>query len=165
MCITPNTPDWLPEIIDCNGSIDILFPRLYAIFCEGFKSGTVRLNELLVWYDRKIGDRGYENGFWHLIEREDKKRQERLFDPRRAERLPWLRPSIDHYEDTEIRFFEYSESGKIFAYVWLYNFDYVAVFIKREQNFGYVYFLKSAYYIDGNRKRKQLQKKYREVTF
>ncbi len=160
----PEKPAWLPDMIGCSGDIEEIFRRLYAIFCRDFKQGPVRLNHLLVWYNRRIGNKGFEEGFWHLIEREDKLRQTRYFDPRRAERLPWLRPSIDHYLEAEVRFFEYAEFNEITAYVWLYNFDYVAIFKKRVQDIGQVYFLKSAYYIDGYRKRNQLEKKYRELN-
>jgi len=164
VCVIIEKPTWLPEMIDCNGDINEIFSHLYEIFCRDFKQGPIRLNNLLVWYNRKIGEKGFEEGFWHLIEREEKSQYERYFDPRRAERLPWLRSSIDHYLETEVRFFEYHEFNEVFAYIWLYNFDYVAVFIKRRQNFGDVYFLTSAHYIDGNRKRRQLEKKFHEAV-
>lgn len=164
MCVINAKPAWLPDIFDCNGNIEDVLRCLWAVFFRDFKQGPITLNNLLVWYNRNVGAKGYDEGFWHLIEREDKSLHARYFDPRRAERLPWLRPSIDHYVDPEIRFFEYQEFNKVYSYLWLYHLDYLAVFIKRRQNFGDVYFLISAHYIDGNRKRRQLEKKFQETV-
>ena len=157
----PEKPDWLPEIVSVDGEPFQIFEMLYHIFCRDFKDSTCLFRTYPVWYDRRIVDGQYEEGFWHLIAREDRTTGERLFDPRRAERLPWCGASIKNSYDPIIKVWNYLEGkGKIHTYIWLERFDYVIILKRREQRIGIVYFLVTAFHVDGARKRNQLQRKF-----
>ncbi len=157
-------PSWLPALISVDGEWDKVFEKLYGIFKADFVEGKPSLNNSKVWWNRRIldGDK-YEEGFWHLISKDDDSTNERLFDPRRAERLPWCRPTIDHFDDNAVRHWDYRASrSRIESYLWLENFDYVIVFQKRKQNIGTVYFLITAYYVDGDSTKRNLRRKYQD---
>lgn len=158
----PNYPEWLPAIISVDGEWNKVVERLYAIFVTVIKDGKPNLNSSPVWWDRRILDNEkYEEGFWHLISKDDNSTNERLFDPRRSERLPWCRPTIDHFNDNAVRHWDYRVSrSRIETYLWLENFDYVIVFQKRKQNIGTVYFLITAYYVESNSTKRNLRRKY-----
>ncbi len=158
----PDIPTWLPEIISVDGEWNSVLERLYSIFKIDFIDGKPTLNGSRVWWDKRIlDDDRYQEGFWHLISKIDFITRERLFDPRRAERLPWCRPCIDNFSDNTIKFWDYKVSGsRIETYLWLEDFDYVVIFQRRRQRVGLIYFLLTAYYIEGDSVRRNLKRKY-----
>lgn len=158
----PDTPAWLPDIVSTDGEWEKVLERLYCIFKIDFVDGKPTLNNSRVWWDKRVlnGD-CYEEGFWHLISKNDNLTNERLFDPRRAERLPWCRPIIEHFNDIAVKCWDYKVSrSRIEMYLWLEDFDYVIIFQKRKQGIGIVYFLLTAYYVEGNSTRRNLRRKY-----
>lgn len=156
-----NYPEWLPEIVSVNGEPEKVFRMLYEIFSKDFKESTCRYQTYPVWFDRNIKEGRYEEGFWHLITRKDYSSGERLFDPPRAERLPWCAPAIMHTTNPVIKYWEYKEGGKrINTYIWIEDWDYVIILREKQMRIGKVYFLVTAYYVDGNSSRRSLRKKY-----
>jgi hypothetical protein len=128
-----------------------------------FKENKKTLHNLHVWWDRRVIDSEYEEGFWHLISRVDYKRKKRLFDPRRAERLPWCGPTISNADDIAVKVWAYREKNRrLRTYLWLEDWDYTIVLEKRNFRIGDVYFLITAFYVDGQSRRNNLQKKYKK---
>ena len=155
-------PDWLPDLISVDGIWEEVLTLLYKIFRNDFMEGKPYLGSLPVWWDSRIlsGEK-YVEGFWHLISRNDKITKERLLDPRRAERLPWCRPTIQNKNSHEVRIFDFKEvKGKIRTYLWLEQWDYVVILEKRKQKVGTVAFLITAFYVDGNSRKANLMAKY-----
>jgi hypothetical protein len=138
--------------------------RLYEIFKRDFKETQRTLNGKLVWWDKRIlaGDR-YEEGFWHLISKSQWRTTagERSFDPRRAERLPLCGPTISNANDNCVKVWDFKEAtGRLRTYVWLEDWDYVIILEKREQRKGQIFFLITAFYVDGDSKRRNLRSKF-----
>ena len=130
---------------------------LYAIFRHDFVDNPARYRGYGVWFFPEK-ERGKENIFWHLVERDDKTIGARLPDFRRSERLPWARPMIDNLGQPEILDWDYVEGNKdIHTYVWLKDFDYL-ILMKKYPN-GQRRLL-TAYYVDYENNRRKLQKKY-----
>ena len=154
-------PDWLPDMMSVDGEWEQILSHLYDIFDRDFRRGNPCLNEIPVWWDRRIeqGDI-YEEGFWHLISKIDERTGERLFDPRRAERLPWCSPILSHANDIAVKLWDYKEGKRIRTYVWLENFDYVIILEKRKHRIGRVAFLITAFYVERPSRRRDLEKKY-----
>lgn len=158
----PEIPEWLPNMIAVDGEWEKVVEALYTIFSDDMVAGKPKLDNCHVWWDRRVleGDK-YEEGFWHLISKDDNETRERLFDSRRAERLPWCRPCIDNFRDRALKFWNYRISeNRIETYLWLEEFDYVVIFQKKSHRIGTVYFLLTAYYVEGDTTRRRLRRKY-----
>ncbi len=154
-------PDWLPAIVSLDGEPHSIFAMLYNLFEEDFKRTKRKLREYPVHWDTRILEGKYEEGFWHLITRVDWATQGRLFDPRRAERLPWCGPSISHSEDVAVRTWDYRENqGQIRTYIWLEKLDYVVILEIRRKPAYTIAFLVTAYHVDGDSVRRNLRTKY-----
>lgn len=160
---TSPTPTWLPDIINVNGEWSQVIQILYRIFETDIKQTQRFIDNLPVWWDRNIQTGEiYEEGFWHLITKEDYAAKVRLPDFRRAERLPWCGPAISNASDPIIKIWNYKEDAKrVRIYIWLEQFDYVIVLERRKQRFGEIAFLITAFHIDGESKRRNLQQKYK----
>lgn len=158
-----NCPAWLPAMVQVDGVWDEVVESLYDIFRTDIKESKPRLNASPVWWDRTMlqGEK-YEEGFWHLISKDYKDAKERLPDLRRTERLPWCRACIDNFRDVAVLFWDYKVSGRTETYIWLKDHDYVVIFKKLTKNFGIVFFLLTAYYVEGESTRRRLRKKYEE---
>ena len=157
-------PSWLPDIVPVNGIWEQILARLYRVFDHDFRRSGCRFGSLPVWWDRrKLQGEKYEEGFWHLITKFDHTQGARLLDPRRAERLPWCKPTIQHLMDTAVRVWDYSEGRQVRTYVWLESWDYVIILEKRNLRGGReIAFLITAYHVGGNQTRNKLMRKYRQ---
>lgn len=156
-------PEWLPELLDTNGSWDEILDRLYAVFDTEFKQGKPRYDGLPVWWDRRCLDGDpHEEGFWHLTTREDKTTGDRLLDTPRAKRLRWCKATIDNCALADVLVFDYEEgNGKIRTYLWVHEADYVVILERREKKGKTIaYSLVTAFFLDGPSRRRAMQKKY-----
>jgi len=153
---------WLPEMISVNGEWETVKKSLYSIFINDFKIAPPSYNNMRVWHDRKIesGDK-YENSFWHLITKYDNRSGERLFDPRRSERLPWCKPAINNSNDPVVKSWISNERGRSKAYIWLEAWDYVVILEIKKMRIGEVAFLITAFYVEGDSTRRKLKKRYK----
>lgn len=156
-------PAWLPEIVSVDGEWQEVCARLYAIFQQDIvKAGRTYENRPLCW-DRRVLDGSYEEGFWHLISKDDPKTKERLFDPRRAERLPLCGTTISNNTDPIVKAWDYQEGRrKIRTYLWLEPFDYVIIMEKQKRGGRDIVFLITAYHVGGESTRRNLRKKYKK---
>lgn len=155
-------PDWLPDIVGVDGEWVEVLSRLYQIFETDFIKVQRSLGALPVCWDIHVLPGGkYEEGFWHLISKDDKETKERLFDPRRAERLPWCGPTISHFDEIAVKVWVFKEPNKrLRTYLWLENWDYTIILEKRGHIIGPVAFLVTAFFVEGESTRRNLLKKY-----
>jgi hypothetical protein len=154
-----SVPAWLPAMADVDPWKANTYDLLYEIFLKDFVASKPRYQGFEVWCFPELEDRKIKI-FWHLTSREDKATHERFPDLRRAERLPWARPLIEHPEDSEVLAWDYEEGNKdIHSYVWLKNHDYVVVLKKYKDGRRRII---TAYWIDYEHKRKDLLRKYQQ---
>lgn len=150
-------PDFLPPILDLRGTWEEILERLYAVFCRDFKKSAVHHRGMRIIYDGRVLPDGHdkEEGFWHVVSRKDRDSGERLPDYRRAERLPWARPTMESPERSEIKVFDYDHGTKdigVRRYIWLAEYDYVLILQKKKKALFWV----TAYYVDSDGGRKDL---------
>lgn len=156
-------PDWLPDLIDTNGSWDEILGRLYGVFERDFKHGSPSFNGPPIWWDRRCLDGDpHEEGFWHLVTRDEKTTGDRLLDTPRAQRFAWCRAVIDNSDQADVLVFDYEEGhGKVRTYLWGHQFDYVVILEKRlKKGKAVAYSLVTAFCLDGPSRRRDMQRKY-----
>lgn len=149
-------------MVNVNGEPDKVFALLYGIFDLDFRVVARGFMTMPVRWDRRVLEPPYEEGFWHLITRKDYTTGDRLLDFRRAERLPWCGPTISNCPDSCLRVWDYEEGDRrIRTYVWLESNDYVVILEKKTVGERVIAFLVTAFRVDGNQKRSDLERKYR----
>ena len=155
-------PDWLPDIVSVDGEWNEVVSKLYSIFDKDFKQTKPSFKGKEIWWDqRKLEDSVYEEVFWHLITKQDQVTGERLLDNRRAECLGWCGPIIRNAHDEAVKVWDFREAkGHLRTYLWFEDFDYVVVLEKRKIGFREVYFLITAFHVDGASRRRSLRAKY-----
>jgi hypothetical protein len=154
-------PQWLPPMLTLSGTWDRIVSDLFGIFDRDFKQGKPKFQQYMVRWDQRIppGQR-FEEGFWHLISRDDKNSGERLPDFRRAERLPWCAPVIINSDDNSLKVWDYQEGrGQIHTYIWLSNQDYCVILKKLTPSTRAAAMLITAFHVDGPSQRRSLQTK------
>lgn len=130
-------PHWLPSIVTVDGEWNHVLSILYGIFDKDIKQAKRFIQGKPVQDRRILEGEQYEEGFWHLISKDDQKTKDRLFDPRRAERLPWCGHTITNSDDSAVKVWDFKEAnGRLRTYVWLEDWDYVLILEKRPQKSG-----------------------------
>ena len=150
-------PDWLPSMVSVTPWTSKTFEMLYEIFKRNFKISQPLFEGVPVWtFPEK--DSGKEVIFWHLTHRQDEETGERLPDPRRSERLPWVRKMIENARKDEILVWDYMEAkGTVNTYIWLKDYNFLVLMKKYPDGRRR---LLTSFYIDYPNYRRKLEKKY-----
>jgi len=168
-------PDWLPEIATVNPWTEDTYEMLYEIFCRDIRDHNLRYIGNDVWIFREMED-GKEKIFWHLTTRDVKRKKiprrkrkfylegqtdietERLPDLRRCERLPWVKPLVEHPSEPEVLAWDYVEGDRtIKTYIWIKDYDFVVIMKKYPDNKRR---LITSFYVDRSFKQKDFERKY-----
>lgn len=130
--------------------------ELYKIFERDVKWGDLKYKNLRVFYDNRSIDSPYEEGFWHVIERG---KGDRTLDLKRAKRLPWIKPLIEHSDDP--RLLKWVENGidrrgnlEEVTYIYYQEEQYLVILKDKRKGF----FLATAFYVIGYNRQKYYQK-------
>jgi len=121
-------PTWLPDLIlldTYGGSWEWYEDEIYSIFYRDF------IESSPVFEDRSVGIarqliRGKEGTFWHCITEGDVE-AERTPDLRRCERIAWIRPLIEHADDSSVRQWCNHRGRKVRRLLWLELAEYLLV--------------------------------------
>ena len=168
-------PEWLPEKTNVNPWTEDTYEMLYEIFCRDIRDYDLQYIGNNVWIFPDIED-GKEKVFWHLTTRSGERKKiprrkrkfypegqtdtetERLPDLRRCERLPWVKPLIEHPSASEVLAWDYEEGDQtIKTYIWIKDYDFVVI-MKRYPNEKRR--LITSFYIDETYKREDFKRKY-----
>ena len=168
-------PDWLPEKANVDPWTNSTYDILYEIFCRDIRDYDLCYNGHDVWIFPDTED-GKEIIFWHLTARKVKPRKvprrkrkfypegqtdtetERLPDLRRCERLPWVKPLIEHTSVPEVIAWDYEEGDRtIKTYIWIKDYDFVVIMKKYPDGKRR---LITSFYVDMVYKREDFKRKY-----
>ena len=150
-------PKWLPHLFPLDTWSEDTYDRLYELFKNDFIKSQPVYDESPIWFFPEKED-GKEIVFWHLTSRDDKETGERLPDLRRSERLPWIRPMLEHSEQKEVLAWDHEEGkGEIKTYVWLHAYDFVVILKKYKDGRRR---LLTAFFVEFGNVRRKLRKKY-----
>ncbi len=174
-----NECPWLPAMATVNpwrhGEPNDTYEMLYHIFLRDFVNSRPTYQGREVWHFPEMED-GKIGLFWHLTSRKeglktiprrkqkftalirDQSQAQRYPDLRRAERLPWVRTTIDNYFQPQALAWDYLEGdGNIHTYIWLKEYDFVVI-MKKYSDGGRR--LITSFYIDNSYKRQDFERKY-----
>ena len=101
-------PSWLPKLVlldDYYGNWDEYLHVLYSAFKKDFIDSRPFFRREKLALKRYPIEDGKEATFWHVIS-EGKVENERIPDLRRCERIPWIRPIIEHEAEQIIKVWE-----------------------------------------------------------
>lgn len=148
---------------------------LHAIFRHDLRDYDFRYSGNVVWIFREMED-GKERIFWHLTSRNVKKQKiprrkrkfhpqgqayvekERLPDLRRCERLPWVKPLIEHPSAPKDLAWDYEEGDRtIKTYIWIKGYDFAVIMKKYPDGKRR---LITSFYVDRPFKRKDFERKH-----
>lgn len=148
---------FLPKTIQFTGDWDAFVALAYSVFKVDFLDSSPRFHSRPVSVNRSKKDGSQmEEGFWHLITREDKKSKERLPDFPRAERITWARPIIENYSTTGMDCWRYLEgNGRVRHYLYAKAVDYLVILEESPKCF----FVVTGFYVDSDWKRRELESK------
>jgi len=156
-------PRWLPPVLKLADRTEKdCLNVLHAVFEKDFKNTHLSFHGLSVWWNRKVlpGQR-YEEGFWHLISREEQYTVNRYLDLPPAKRLPWCNPCITHSSEDTVKVWDYLERRhRLRTYVWLKRWDYCVILERRNQRQGQIAWLITAFHVDGPTKKRNLQRRF-----
>lgn len=154
---------WLPDIIcleDFDGNWADFLAALYDVFCKDFKRTSAYFRAKPISLKKYPMVDGKEATFWHVIQEGDYE-PERFPNLRRCERIPWIRPVIDHEGEAVIKVWPNERRGEQRVVIWLENRDFVVVLAKRRT----YWVLWTAYLIDRKHGKDKLQKEYEANRF
>ena len=123
-------PAFLPRKLELKRSWDEDVSLLYAVFEMDFKQSLPRFRGKIVLHHNRLEPNGRESGFWHLITQGDRgmRNYSGIPDYERAERLPWVRATIEHADAPGVLCWDYEESsGLTHTYLWLEEHDFVVI--------------------------------------
>jgi|GEM_PF-337787 len=163
--------DWLPEMFPVSPWGMNTYQKLYALFCRDIRDAGLRLSGTPIFIPREADAEGFEQIFWHLTTRNPKpvprrlkpylelNENDRMPDPRRCERMPWINPVVSRTGSApEILVWDYEEGdGRIKTYLWLKACDFVVIFKKLRSGRR---LLVTSFYVDNKYTRNNFQKKY-----
>lgn len=116
----------LPAELNTDGEWEDVVERLYACFCSiFFAEPPILAQGRLLTMDGRCLDDGKQEGFWHIVSRDDK--GVRLPDFTRARKMPWI-PDMIAGSAVGLTRWRYVEgSGKTRQYYWLEQEGYVLI--------------------------------------
>jgi hypothetical protein len=154
-------PSFLPPLLDLDGPWEDVLNRLYNVFKRDFIDNQVSCRDLQIIYDKRKIDDKKEEGFWHLITKNDRKLG-RIPDYERAKRLPWVKPVIQNYSSPDLKVWDYPEKkNRVRMYLWLEHFDYAVILEKNRGKRKHLLTLITAFYVEGWKK-KDLMRRYQK---
>lgn len=152
---------WLPKIItleEFDGDYEKYVNHLHEIFLNDFARTKLKIDDKPIYYDDRVLDgSGRCECFIHITTCEDAVTKDRNFDPRRCERLVWVKPTIENRADeVSVKIWGVRKKGKNKLNILIESERYHVVLTKYNKS----YVLNTAYYVDRNHTLRKLLKEY-----
>ena len=155
----PDTPDWLCplcELKDFGGDAIKYINALFAIFERDFIESKPTLWGKKVFFNGMPKYNGKPETFWHITS--SYQGGVRAPDPRRCERIGWIKGLIENIDKEEVLVWENTRGRDARTLLFLEKEDYLVVLARRKSGF----FLITAVYTDSKRRKDELLEEYRK---
>lgn len=142
-------PAWLPSIVTLTsygGNHQLYLDDLYQIYLRDFVNVRSTFCGMpIITDDRVIDASQRDEAFIHLTTCDDLATGGRFFEPRRTERIPWIKPTIDNYADAQnVKVWEVRKKGKQKVNILIESERYHIVLTRYKTVFN----LTTAYYVN-----------------
>ena len=151
-------PSWLPPLVkmeDYNGEWDKYLDALHDYFVQDFVHHKPTFRSKPLSLKRHPLSYGKEATFWHVIS-SGATEEKRFVDPRRCERIRWIRAVIEHAGDPSVKVWFTNRSGESRICLWLEEQEYLVILAERK---GYL-LIWTAYTVTENHRKRKLQKEF-----
>lgn len=121
-------PDWLPKLLtlaDHDGDWAAYVKAVYAVFQHDFIQTECLLHGKRVGVRRQLSYENKSFTFWHCVS-EGTVEEDRTPDLRRCERIPWIRPIIEHETQTGVDVWTTKKKGDERLSLW-FGEEYLVV--------------------------------------
>lgn len=166
-----NKCKWLPKIMECRdfSKWNEYLDNLYEIFKKDFIENSPMFESKKVNFKKAPMDGKYEHTFIHLTHKDvyhnSNNPNDRIPDPRRAERIGWNRAIIDNYKCKEkcnncdkVLYFEEYYKKNVRVYLLFKDVKFLVILEKRE-NYN---LLITGYYVEYEHTMRKYIKKYEQ---
>jgi len=156
-----NNPKWLPALIlldDFGGNWSNYVEAVYAVFQCDFIKTQPRFRNFWVRCRREPLEQGKEAGFWHCISGGPNE-TERKPEPRRMERIGWVRAVIEHDNTPAVDVWQVMRGTDLRSCIW-FNEEFLVVLawrVRKPSGFKY-WQLVTAYDTPEENRKRQLRK-------
>lgn len=152
-------PEWLPPLLefqDHGGNWDAYLEAVYACFRKDFIISAPYFGGRPVRLKKHPMYEGKEATFWHCVSSGEVE-SERLPDFRRMERIPWIRPCIEHKTELKVWSESRGKNGQEErVHLWLEEEGYLIVLAIRS---GYAV-LWTAFVVEHDHQRRKYTKRH-----
>lgn len=144
-------PDWLPPLVSLNdhgGDWQRYIEAVYAVFSRDFIASQPKFQGCWVRCPREPIIDGKEGTFWHCVS-EGLREDQRNPCIRRTERIPWIRPVIEHAGAAEVDYWVSPRGNTVHHLLWFHE-EYLVVLkqvVRKRDGFRY-FVVKTAYPTD-----------------
>lgn len=124
--------DNLFDVLDIDKPSDDQMFEMYGVFLNDIVRNPIIIKGVKLSYNRNRSVhpicRGKMKAFEHLITRESKLKGKRDFDRERANKIHWIKPVIEHFEDSRIKYFEkVNDKGFNQLFYWYQDKNFIVI--------------------------------------
>jgi hypothetical protein len=106
--------------------------KMYGIFLTHFHKTPLQHRGKKVVFNTNSSKhplfKGKVQGFVHLITRENKYNDKRQYDRDRANRMHWVKPILENWENPKVSYFEqHNKDGELQYFYWLQAHSFVVI--------------------------------------
>lgn len=155
---------WLPSLIlveDFDHDWKRYDVAVYEKFCVDLISQNPNFQLKRFSLNKTVKIDGRESVFWHLVT-EGKIEKDRTIDPRRCERIGWVKPLVEEYPNTRLNIWgnvrTRSGSGGVEKRILLSPVDFSYVVVLADKN-SYALLI-TAYYLEQQNRRDKLKAEF-----
>lgn len=120
------------EDLSIDGPNDEQMTIMYGHYLNDIVKNTLNINGIPLTFNNNASRhpicRGKHQCFEHIITRESKHSGKRNFDPERANKIHWIRPILENFDDPKIKYFEaLNDDGKNQLFYWYEEKDFIII--------------------------------------
>ncbi len=137
------------EDLHIDGPSEDQLYKIYGCFLDDFhKTPLVHRGKTVTFNKNRTRHplfKGKFDGFVHIVTRKSNYKDRREFDKNRANRIHWIKPILNNWQNSEVSYFErINDKGVLQYYYWAQSLNFLVILKECTQNL----LLMTAYCVD-----------------